>query len=110
LAEPDQLDALFSALANPKRRAIVAHLTEGEASVSELAEPLGVSLPALTKHLAVLERAGLLEHHKTGRVRRCRLNAAPMSAADDWLRDYRLFWETRVDSLSRHLKSNKEGK
>jgi DNA-binding transcriptional ArsR family regulator len=105
---PEALDAVFAALANPTRRAIVARLTEGEATVSELAEPFGVSLPAVTKHLAVLERAGLLEHRKTGRVRRCRLDARPMRAADEWLRRYRVFWEARLDSLVDHLTSPKE--
>jgi len=104
----DTLDAVFSALADPTRRAIVVRLAEGEASVSELAEPFDVSLPAVTKHLAVLERAGLLEHHKQGRVRRCRLVASPMRAADDWLSTYRVFWERRIDSLADHLKSTKE--
>jgi DNA-binding transcriptional ArsR family regulator len=106
----DELDAVFSALADPTRRAIVARLSEGEASVSELAAPFDVSLPAVTKHLAVLERAGLLEHHKRGRVRRCRLDPAPMRVADDWLSTYRVFWERRLDSLAEHLKVNKEAK
>src|SRR5436309_15987110 len=101
---PDELDAVFSALADPTRRAIVIRLAEGEASVSELAAPFDVSLPAVTKHLAVLERAGLLEHNKQGRIRRCRLVAAPMRAADDWLSTYRVFWERRLDSLTDHLK------
>jgi DNA-binding transcriptional ArsR family regulator len=83
-------------------------LAEGEASVSELAEPFDVSLPAVTKHLAVLERAGLLEHRKEGRVRRCQLVAAPMRVADDWLSTYRVFWERRLDSLTEHIKSPKE--
>jgi len=104
----DPLDAVFSALADPTRRAIVVRLSEGEASVSELAAPFDVSLPAVTKHLAVLERAGLLEHHKQGRIRRCRLVAAPMKVADDWLSTYRVFWERRLDSLADHFKSPKE--
>jgi DNA-binding transcriptional ArsR family regulator len=104
----DTLDAVFSALSNPTRRAIVVRLTEGEASVSDLAIPFDVSLPAVTKHLAVLERAGLLEHHKQGRVRRCRLVAEPMRDADDWLSTYRVFWEHRLDSLAHHLKSTQE--
>lgn len=92
----------------PASRAIVVRLAEGEASVSELAEPFDVSLPAVTKHLAVLERAGLLEQHKQGRVRRCRLVAEPMRLADDWLSTYRVFWERRLDALTDHLKSPKE--
>jgi DNA-binding transcriptional ArsR family regulator len=107
-AYPHELDAVFSALSDPTRRAIVVRLAEGEASVSELAAPFDVSLPAVTKHLAVLERAGLLEHHKEGRVRHCRLVAAPMRAADDWLSTYRVFWEKRLDSLSYHFTSTKE--
>jgi DNA-binding transcriptional ArsR family regulator len=86
----------------------VVRLAQGEASVSELAEPFDVSLPAVTKHLAVLERAGLLERQKRGRVRHCRLVAAPMRAADDWLSTYRVFWERRLDSLAEHLKPKKE--
>jgi DNA-binding transcriptional ArsR family regulator len=105
---PDQLDAVFSALADPTRRAIVVRLAEGEASVSELAAPFDVTLPAVTKHLRVLERAGLLEHHKEGRVRRCRLVASPMQVADDWLGSYRVFWEKRLDSLSDYLNEPKE--
>ena len=104
----DPLDGVFSALADPTRRAIVMRLAEGDASVSELAAPFDVSLPAVTKHLAVLERAGLLEHHKQGRVRHCRLVAAPMKIADDWLGTYRVFWERRLDSLADHFKSTKE--
>jgi DNA-binding transcriptional ArsR family regulator len=107
-ATVDPLDAVFSAFADPTRRAIVVRLAEGEASVSELAEPFDVSLPAVIKHLAVLERAGLLEHHKQGRVRRCRLVAEPMRVADDWLGTYRVFWEQRLDSLADHFKTPKE--
>jgi DNA-binding transcriptional ArsR family regulator len=105
---PDQLDAVFNALANPTRRAIVVRLAAGDASVSELAEPFGVSLPAMTTHLRVLEHAGLLDHHKQGRVRRCRLHAAPMRFAEEWLASYRLFWETRLDSLAQHFETPKE--
>ena len=100
-----RLDAVFMALADPTRRAIVARLAEGEASVSQLAEPFTVSLPAVTKHLAVLERAGLLDHYKRGRVRHCRLVAAPMQEAESWLSSYRLFWERRFDSLADHFKA-----
>lgn len=108
LLEPEALDAVFSALADPTRRAIVVRLAEGEASVSELAAPFDVSLPAVTKHLAVLERAGLLEHRKEGRVRHCRLVASPLKVADDWLSAYRVFWEMRLNSLADHLSSRKE--
>lgn len=98
-----QLDAIFSALADPTRRAIVVRLAEGEASVGELARPFDLSLPAVTKHLAVLERAGLIAQHKVGRVRRCNLVAAPMRAADDWLGTYRVFWDRGLDSLQGRL-------
>lgn len=105
---PDPLDLVFSALSDPTRRAIVVRLSTGEASVSELAEPFDVSLPAITKHLAVLEHAGLLEHEKKGRVRHCRLVATPMRAADDWLGGYRRFWEDRFDSLADHFRTTEE--
>jgi DNA-binding transcriptional ArsR family regulator len=100
-----RLDAVFAALADPTRRAIVTRLADGEASVSELAAPFDVSLPAVSKHLDVLERAGLLARRKEGRVRRCRLVAAPMRAADEWLARYRIFWDRRLDSLADHFKS-----
>jgi len=100
---PEALDAVFSALSDRTRRGIVTRLADGEASVSELAEPFAVSLPAVTKHLRVLEHAGLIEHRKQGRVRRCRLVASPLRDADEWLRRYRGFWETRLGSLSAHL-------
>jgi DNA-binding transcriptional ArsR family regulator len=103
------LDSVFSALADPTRRAIVMRLSQGEASVSELAAPFAVSLPAITKHLTVLDRAGLLDHHKEGRVRYCRLRAAPMRVANDWLNSYRVFWERRLDSLAYHFKQPEEG-
>jgi DNA-binding transcriptional ArsR family regulator len=105
---PDQLDAVFNALANPTRRAIVVRLAGGDASVSELAEPFGVSLPGMAKHLRVLEHAGLVDQHKQGRVRRCRLHAAPMRFAEDWLSSYRAFWENRLESLAIHFESHHE--
>ncbi|MFN2582570.1 MAG: ArsR/SmtB family transcription factor [Candidatus Dormibacteria bacterium] len=104
-AEPPHLNAVFGALADPTRRAIVTRLAGGELTVSELARPFQVSLPAVTKHLRVLERAGMLEHHKQGRVRRCRLVAAPMQTADDWLARYRIFWDRRLESFARHLET-----
>jgi DNA-binding transcriptional ArsR family regulator len=107
--QADRLDAVFAALSDPTRRAIVVRLSEGEASVSELAAPFDVSLPAVTKHLRVLERAGLLDHHKEGRVRRCRLVPEAMREADDWLARYRVFWDERLDSLAAHV-SRKERK
>jgi DNA-binding transcriptional ArsR family regulator len=101
--EQRSLDAVFSALADPTRRQIVARLAEGEASVSDLAEPFDMSLVAVTKHLRVLEHAGLLHHRKRGRVRYCRLAPAPLRSADDWLARYRVFWQTRLDSLAAHF-------
>jgi DNA-binding transcriptional ArsR family regulator len=105
---PDQLDAVFNALANPTRRAIVVRLATGDASVSELAEPFGVSLPAMAKHLRVLEHAGLLDQHKQGRVRRCRLRAAPMRFAEEWLNSYRVFWERRLEGLAQYFESKEQ--
>jgi DNA-binding transcriptional ArsR family regulator len=97
------LDATFAALAHPTRRAILERLVSGESSVLELARPFAMSLPAITKHLKVLEEAGLVTSRKSGRVRRCRLAAAPMKAAAEWLSFYRRFWETRLDSLGAYL-------
>lgn len=102
------LDATFSALADPTRRTILARLTRGEASVTELAEPFDVSLPAISKHLRVLERAGLLIAQKDGRVRRCRLAAEPMRAAAEWITAYRHFWEERLDALAEYLYESTE--
>jgi DNA-binding transcriptional ArsR family regulator len=101
----DRLDAVFSALSDPTRRGIIARLRGGEASVSDLARPFDMSLPAVTKHLAVLERAGLVKHRKTGRVRTCRLVPAPLERADAWIAQYRGFWNTRFDALEAHLAS-----
>jgi DNA-binding transcriptional ArsR family regulator len=97
------LDATFAALADPTRRAILARLARGESSVSELAEPFRVSLPAISKHLRVLEQAGLLTGEKDGRVRRCRLLAKPMKDAAAWIEHYRWFWEQQFDSLAGFL-------
>ena len=105
---PKELDAVFSALSDPTRRAIVRRLAAGEASVSELAAPFDVSLPAVTKHLSVLERAGLLTHRRVGRVRRCKLVSAPLRVADDWLSFYRAFWDARLDAFAHYLASAEE--
>ncbi|MEX2252981.1 MAG: metalloregulator ArsR/SmtB family transcription factor [Thermoleophilaceae bacterium] len=101
--QPEALDAAFSALAHPTRRAIVARLATGEASVGELAEPFEISLPAISRHLGVLERAGLVRAEKEGRVRRCRLQAEPIGEAVEWLVRYGRFWEERFDAMERHL-------
>ncbi len=103
------LDATFSALADPTRRAILARLARGEASVTVLAEPFDVSLPAVSKHLRVLERAGLLTRKKDGRVRWCRLAAEPMQEAAEWIASYRRFWEAQFDALAEYLETNQEG-
>ena len=97
------LDAVFAALAHPIRRSIVARLAEGDCSVTDLAEPHDVSLPAISRHLRVLEEAGLLEQTPDGRVRRCALKAQPLSAAFSWIVQYRLFWEQALDALADHL-------
>jgi DNA-binding transcriptional ArsR family regulator len=97
------LDATFAALADPTRRAILARLARGESMVTELAAPFAVSLPAISKHLRVLERAGLLARERSGRVHRCRLVAGPMRDAAEWIARYRSFWEGQLDALARHL-------
>ncbi len=99
----DRLDAAFAALADPTRRAIVARLAQGEASVSELSEPFDMTLTAVAKHLRVLDRAGLIEHAKQGRVRRCRLVAEPLREVHAWTGAYGRFWEGQLDSLAAHL-------
>ena len=96
-------DELYRALADPTRRAILSRLARGNTSVSELAEPFDVSLPAISKHLRVLERAGLLEQDRLGRVRQCRLRAKPMRQAARWIERYRRFWSNQLDSLAAYL-------
>ena len=98
-----QLDATFHALADPTRRGILAQLALGEASVGELAAPYDMSLPAISKHLKVLEGAGFLIREKDGRVHRCRLESAPMKEAADWIDQYRRFWEGQLDRLAEYL-------
>jgi DNA-binding transcriptional ArsR family regulator len=97
------LDATFAALAHPTRRAILARLAEGEISVKELAEPFEISAPAISRHLRVLEDAGLLAREIDGRVHRLHLEAEPMADALDWIAHYGRFWETQLDSLERFL-------
>lgn len=97
------LDAVFAALAHPIRRAIVERLAEGECTVGDLAEPHEVTLPAISKHLRVLEEAGLLEQTPDGRVRRCALRAAPLSAAFAWIVQYRIFWEDTLDAIAERV-------
>lgn len=97
------LDATFQALADPTRRAMVAALSRGQASVSELARPHRMSLPAVMKHLRVLEKAGIVTQRKSGRTRHCRLVAKPLKKAEAWISQYRAFWETQLDALDRYL-------
>ena len=99
------LDATFAALADPTRRAILARLAQGEAMVTELAEPFRVSLPAISKHVRVLEAAGLLEREVNGRVHRCRLAAQPMKDAAAWIEQYRAFWELQFGALAKYLET-----
>lgn len=101
--QPDPLTATFAALADPTRRAILARLSLGETSVSELAEPFDMSLPAISKHLKVLERAGLVARGREAQWRPCRLEAGPMKDATDWLEGYRRFWEQSFDRLDKYL-------
>ena|SRR5438876_11113784 len=103
--QDDRLGAVFAALADPTRRAIAERLSEGEASVTELAEPFDVTLPAILKHLHVLEEAGLLEHRKAGRVRYCRLVPGALDEAEQWLAYYRRFWTQRLAGLHKHLEA-----
>ena len=101
------LDSTFAALSHSTRRGILARLArQGETSVSELAAPYKMSLPAVSKHLRVLEQAGLLARQKDGRVHRCRLRAEPMKDAAAWIERYRRFWETQLDSLARYLEDS----
>ncbi len=101
--QSEPLDNVFSALADPTRRALLARLAAGNSSVGELAEPFDISLPAISRHLRVLRNAGLITRHKDGRVRRCTLDAAPLRAASDWIEAYRQFWDDQFDSLAEFL-------
>jgi DNA-binding transcriptional ArsR family regulator len=101
---PDQLDATFAALADPTRRAILARLASGEASVNELAQPFAMSLPAVSKHLKVLERAGLISRGREAQWRPCRLEAGPLKDVSDWVENYRRFWDDSFDRLGDYLR------
>ena len=101
----DQLSATFAALSDPTRRAILTRLAEGEISVSELAEPFDMTLPAVTKHLNVLERAGLITRGRDAQWRPCRLRAAPLKNAASWIDTYRQHWEQRLDRLDGYLQA-----
>lgn len=101
---PDRLSATLAALADPTRRAILTRLSSGEASVTELAEPFEMSLPAVSKHLKVLERAGLIARGREAQWRPCRLEAAPLKEVADWVERYRRLWEERFDRLDEYLR------
>lgn len=101
----DSLSATFAALADPTRRAILARLAKGEQSVNDLAQPFEMSLPAVSKHLKVLEKAGLIARSRKAQQRPCRLQAAPLKTASDWISQYRLLWEDRLDRLDDYLQS-----
>src|SRR5262249_50218229 len=101
---PDRLSSTFAALADPTRRAILARLATGETSVNELARPFAMSLPAVSKHLKVLQRAGLIARSREAQWRPCRLEAARLKEVDDWLERYRRFWEESFDRLDEYLR------
>lgn len=98
-----QLNSIFTALSHPARRAMLARLGQGEATVGELAQPLDISLPAVTKHLKVLERAKLITRSKNAQWRPCRLEEAPLNTASGWIEDQRKVWESRLDRLDAYL-------
>ena len=104
MIEADHLNATFSALADPTRRAVLARLAEGEATVNELAQPFEMSLPAFSKHLKVLERAGLVEKSRQAQFRPCKLKPEPLREATDWLEKYRAIWEGRFDRLEAYAR------
>jgi len=107
------LDSIFSALSDPTRREILSILAREESTVSDIARPFKMSLPAVSKHLKVLERAGLIDRHKDGRIHRCRLEAEPLKEASSWITQYEHFWEEQLNALTDYLEqtpSNKEEK
>ena len=99
----DQLSTTFAALADPTRRAILERLADGDATVGELAEPFSLTLPAISKHLSVLERAGLVAKDRDGQRRNCRITATPLKSATSWLEEYRRHWEANLDNLDAYL-------
>ncbi len=101
----DELDRTFSALSDPTRRAILARLADGEVQVTELAEPFGMSLPAVSKHLKVLEKANLIMRRKDGRIHRFTVNPKPMDSAKSWIEIHQRFWEQQLDSLAGYLEA-----
>jgi DNA-binding transcriptional ArsR family regulator len=110
--QPDPISAVFSALADPTRRAILARLSVGDASVGELAAPFDLSLPTVSRHIDVLEEAGLIVRHRKAQWRRCEFKREPLIAANEWISRYVAFWEGRIDALSRlvEVPGNKDDK
>lgn len=108
--QPDQLSATFSALADPTRRAILARLAQGERSVTDLAEPFAMSLPAISKHLKVLEKAHLIERGRSAQWRPCKLAPGPLKDVSSWVEQYRRFWDESLDRLDTYLKELQEKK
>ena len=100
---PDRLSTTLSALADPTRRAILARLATGEATVNQLAEPFDISLPAVSRHLKVLQKAGLISQSREAQWRPCRITPAPLEEVSDWVEDYRQLWERRLDRLESYL-------
>lgn len=101
-----QLDLAFGALAHPIRRGILARLSTGEATIAELAKPFKVSAPAITRHMRILEEAGLLSRKRQGRAHHCRLEQKRMKEAEAWIENHRKFWDERLDALEHYLKEN----
>lgn len=108
IRKDDRLDAVFAALADPTRRAIIARLAKAELSVGELAEPFAMSRPAISKHLDVLQRAGLVKRIAAGRKNHCRFVGGPLLTATDWMLRYRHFWTDQFDALAKHFDSTRE--
>jgi len=104
----DRLSLIFGALADPTRRAILARLADGDATVTELAEPFAISLPAISRHLKVLEHAGLISRSRSGQWRSSTLEAAPLREATEWMERYRVFWDVNLDRLDAHLRQIQE--
>jgi len=109
MSAEDQLSLVFAALADPTRRAIIARLAEGDATVTELAEPFPISLPAISRHLKVLERAGLISRSRSGQWRSSSLDATPLKEATEWMERYRIFWDASFDRLDAHLRRMQAG-
>ena len=106
---PDPLSTTLSALADPTRRAILARLTEGEATVNELAKPFEISLPAVSRHLKVLERAGLISRSREAQWRPCKLETQSLRAVDDWLSFYRCFWDESFERMAAYINELRQG-